>query len=228
MEQSCVRNRLLWVLPHRSQSGDEEVVEDGKYLLLLDAINVRTLPKEIILGIPEEVLRRYPSEDVIFAQFAKQPEQDRDVFTVSVPCGYDKGGRRVYLTALTLLTMRQPMLRSMDWILPAADALPDEDLECARRLRERLRRSNVDDHWASSVAEMLKAAQCGYYRSFCNVHLKSTLHRPQWMPMGPLERLWSRATTAVQDARSRMVGISHSSPIVQGHSLGPAASRNRR
>jgi hypothetical protein len=145
--------------------------------------------------VPEEVLRRYPSDDVIFAQFVRQPEQHRNVFTMSVPCGEDKGGRRVYLTALELLSTRSPCM-------PSPDGLPDQEMDCARRLNERLRGSS--DPWTKSVDEMLRATKSPSYRSFCNLTLELSLCRPDWMPRRHLERMWDRAVTAAKEAGARL------------------------
>ena len=168
--------RVIWVLPHRDQSGDEDVLEDGQKRKLSEAIPVERLPQELVIGVPEAVLEKYQDEDLIFAQYCRQKDQHRSIFSLSVKCGADKSGRTVFLTLLEIL----PLGGSPEE-LPVATGLPEE--EEATRGRLAVRRKEKGDTWWKSVDEMLHAVRHKpWVSSFANVSVPRALFPPQWPP----------------------------------------------
>jgi hypothetical protein len=166
----------IWVLPHRDQSGDEDVVKDGQFVKLTAALPVEQLPKELVLGIPESVLREHPEEDLIFGQYVRQPREGRALFALSVTCGKDKGGRTVYLTLLEILGLKEkPQLQ------PPTEGLPDRERHKADKLRSRF--GNPMDKWVRRVNEMLDVAEGSTeIDSFSSVSIPDAAFPPQWNP----------------------------------------------
>ena len=106
--------QVVWVLPHRDQTGEDAVIVNGKPARLSDVVEVRSLPKALVLGIPEEAVERDIDKDLIFAQFIRQPELVRAIFGVSICCGTDRSGRVVFLTAIQFLASGQSPTLSFD------------------------------------------------------------------------------------------------------------------
>ena len=169
----------FWVLPHRDQSGNEDVVRNGQLMKLTAALPVEQLPKELVLGIPESVLRKHPDQELVFAQYVRQPDKARAFFALSVTSGEDKGGRTVYLTLIEILGLgEKPRLQ------PAVEGLPEGERRKAERLLSRLGNpENPKDKWVRRVAEMLKAAADRRGTdSFSNVSIPHAAFPPQWTP----------------------------------------------
>ncbi len=167
---------LVWLLPNRDQTDKSVVSCRGRLTPLADVIDVAQLPNVLVLGIPEEVINREPEEDVIYAQFVRQPELGRSIFCISVRCGHDRGGRIVLLTALQILsTGQEPSLELSD------SSLPTDEFVSATRLEQRLNKR--DDKWSESVHHLLEAVKADpNAMSFGNVALARTFYKPSWMP----------------------------------------------
>ncbi len=176
------QSKTIWVLPHRDQSGDEDVVKDGKLMKLTEALPVDRLPKELVLGIPESVLRQHPEDDLIFAQYVRQRSMGRALFALSVTCGKDKGGRTVYLTLLEDLGVEdRPQFQ------PAVEGLPDRERRKAEKLLSRLKKQK--DKWVCRTVEMLdEATRNRSINSFSNVSIPGAAYPPQWTPTSKKKR----------------------------------------
>ena len=178
MSRSTARNnrKLVWVLPHRDQIGDDTVIADGKLTTLSSVVDVGSLPKALILGIPEEVIGRYADEEVIFAQFVRRPSQGGGIFATSVRCGRDRTGRIVFLTALEFLGPGEFPSLKFDMI-----GLQPEEAGRVVRLKQQL--SEEEDCWAKRVHHLLRAVQAEPdSMSFASIKLRRVHYRPAWYP----------------------------------------------
>jgi hypothetical protein len=168
--------RVMWVLPHRDQTGEDTVIFKGQRARLSEVVEVRSLPKALVLGIPEEAVERDGDKDLIFAQFIRQPELDRAVFGVSICCGADRSGRVVFLTAIQFLGSGQSPSLSFD-----PSGLAPAEAACVSRLVARLKSGT--DRWGKSVIHLLNVA--GRKRgplSFANISLPRSHYKPDWTP----------------------------------------------
>jgi hypothetical protein len=169
----------MWLLPHRLQSGEVEVIESGSRRRLRDAINVTELPLPLTLGVPESVLEAHSGDDLIYAQYARQCDGNRDIFALSVRCGKDNGGRTVYLTGL------QMVVSPADLELPPLDepGLPEPEHKALDKLRERFLRRAADDGWVASVYELMDAVTHEPFRqTFANVENPRARYPHDWAP----------------------------------------------
>jgi len=166
----------IWVLPHRDQSGDEDVVKDGQVMKFTAALPVAELPKELVVGIPKSVLRQHPEDDLIFAQYVRQRKKGQAFFALSVTCGKDKGGRTVYLSLLEVLGPEDtPQLQ------PPTEGLPNRERNKAQKLLSRL--GNPKDKWVRRINEMLDVvATSTRINSFSSVSIPDAAFPPQWTP----------------------------------------------
>jgi hypothetical protein len=170
--------QVIWVLPNRNQSGEEDAIKGGTKLNLSAAIDVKSLPKEIVIGIPEDVLARYPNDDLIFAQYCRQSNgtQKQDIFTLSVTCGVDLSGRTVYLTLLQILLPGCEMIT-----FPSVETLSKEERSKANEILTRFSRSN--DKWVRSIKKMLVTVKKKpNVKSFANVPVTMSAFPPEWTP----------------------------------------------
>jgi len=167
---------VIWVLPHRDQSGDEDAVRNGRRAKLSAALAVEELPKELTIGVPKSVLRGRRGQEVLFAQYARQRTMGRAFFALSTTCGKDKGGRTVYLTLLEVLPGD-----ALPELHPPLEGLPEPELSKAREMLQRLESSR--DKWSRRVHSMLEAVrQPGEIDTFCSVALPDAAYPPQWTP----------------------------------------------
>jgi len=142
---------------------------------LSSAVDVRSLPKSLILGIPEELINRFGDEDLIFAQYARISPSD-GIFAVSTRCGRDQSGRVVFLTAIQFLAAGQSPSTRLD-----RKGLPPDAAACAERTEERL--SDESDPWSSRVHRMLQAVKSEHeIRDFASVELRRVHYKPAWHP----------------------------------------------
>jgi len=168
--------RALWILPDREQRGELEIIERGARQKLSEALDVKTLPQELVLGIPESVLASSADKGLVFAQYVRQPEKRRDVFALSVRCGTDRSGRTVYLTGLQILPSgARPVL------LPEEPALPEEEQRARGDLVTRF--ASDTDPWAAAARVMLTAAEREQgLRSFASLPVPQSYFPPDWTP----------------------------------------------
>jgi len=166
----------IWVLPHRDQSGDEDVLKEGRLCKLSAALQVEQLPKELVVGIPESVLMQHREDDLIFAQYVRQPLKNRALFALSITCGNDKDGRTVYLTAIEILGLTdRPLLK-----LPV-EGLPERERRIAETLLSRF--GSRKDKWVRRTVEMLDAADRNReIDSFASVLIPNAAYPPRWTP----------------------------------------------
>jgi len=172
------KNEIIWILPNRNQNDEDTVLKNGERLKLTSAINVVDLPKSIILGIPEGILKRNPDKDLIYAQYCRQQNPNRDIFVLSVKCGVDKDNRGVYLTVLQILN-------------PGADpgkmpeppiGLNDEERTIVQQISQRYQKNQ--DKWIKSIKQMLDyVASDSDESSFANIENPDAVFRAQWTPL---------------------------------------------
>jgi len=169
---------IIWVLPHRDQSGNEDVVKDGQSMKLTVALAVEQLPKELVFGIPESVLRQHPEDNLlIFAQYVRQRKGERAFFALSITCGKDKDDRTVYLTLVEILGLDE----DTPHLQPPTAGLPDRERLAADKLLARF--DNKKDKWVCRVKEMLDAAKVhDKINSFSSVSIPDAVFPPQWPP----------------------------------------------
>lgn len=180
------RLRTLWVLPHRDQSGHDNVIEDGRSGRLTDVLAVEDLPKELVLGIPPSVLKNHPEDDIVFAQYCRQPDKSRDLFALSVRSGVDRDGRTVYLTLLEIL----PSDTSKEFrVIPHGVGLPEDEQSRVGELAAR--RANDHDKWMKSVSKMLENVhRRTKLRTFANVAVPGAYFPYDWVPRKQARRAW--------------------------------------
>jgi hypothetical protein len=89
--------KSFWILPHQSQSGELEVLKEGAIRPLLEVVDISSFPPALVLGVPEDVLRSNPSEDFLYAEFARCRDHS-SVFSQSIRAGKDREGRTILLT----------------------------------------------------------------------------------------------------------------------------------
>lgn len=100
--------RNIWLMPDREQDGMAYAIDGERVAPFNEIIDLKTLPPELVIGIPEEILRRNNDKNFIYAQLAKlRNNLDKDgnyVFCLSSPAGYDKSGRVVFITNVQILS----------------------------------------------------------------------------------------------------------------------------
>ena len=168
------KSEHIWILPDRSQSGDHTAVRQGRKEKLSKIMDVRKLPRELVLGVPEELIRKYGSDDPIFAQLVRDEKQQ--YLNISTCCGKDKEGRVVHLTFLDISNLRDET--ALD--LPT-QGLPDEPSRRAETIQQRIEQNS--DKWVRGIKEMLKAAQANrYFRYLSNIETPKAHFPPEWTP----------------------------------------------
>lgn len=170
--------KSLWVLPHRKQSEESHVLVDGRKRRLEDALDVKQLPKGLVLGIPEEAISKHGKDSgLVFAQLFRQPDLSRAVLSVSVVCGKDISDRIVFLTLLRFYPIDEcPLLE-----IPREPELPAEESKSAEMLRYRMH--GVKDKWILGIRDLIDAyRRHPRYLSFSNVELVDAHFKPDWTP----------------------------------------------
>ena len=169
--------KIVWVLPNRDQSGEDNVLVNGLPCRLAEALDVTKLPKCLVLGIPEEAVEKYgDDEKLVFAQFIRQPELRRSIYSLSVICGRDRTDRIVFLTLLQLFPINE-----LPQGVPTEPLLPPEEAEGAAKLQQRMRVGT--DKWVKSVRRLLSGARSyPTLASFANVALHRMHYQPDWTP----------------------------------------------
>jgi hypothetical protein len=142
---------------------------------LSEVVDVNGLPKELILGIPEEVIERNPTGEPIFSQLCRGAEEGLDLFVLSVVCGTDESERPAYLTLVEFLAPGSPPA-----LLLPVDGLPEQERSTVLKLRQRV--SVVEDIWVKNVKRMLRKASRSGYRNLASVRLVRAVFPPEWTP----------------------------------------------
>ena len=164
----------VWILPDRSQSGELNVIWHGHKCGLCDVIDVHQLPRGLVLGVPEELIRKYGADDPIYAQLIRDEEQQ--FFSLSTCCGLDEEGRIVHLTYLEIGSLAdEPVL---GWL---TEGLPEESSRRVENIKQRIEQKT--DRWACEIVEMLRVAHNKkYIKSFANVETPRLQPSPVWAP----------------------------------------------
>jgi len=178
---------VIWVLPHRDQADDEDVVKNGRPAKLTVALAVQDLPKELIIGIPESVLQGRHKQEVLLAQYVRQRSHARALFALSTPCGKDKGGRTVYLTLIEVLPTDGLPERS-----PSLEGLSGPELSKAQQILSRL--AFCVDPWSRRIHDMLEAvSRHGEIDTFCSTTVPNAAYPAQWTPKKKSPRPYGRS-----------------------------------
>lgn len=170
-----MRDRIqVWILPDRSQSGKLNVIWHGHKCGLCDVIDVHKLPRGLVLGVPEELFRKYGADDPIYAQLIRDEEQH--FFSLSTCCGLDEGGRIVHLTYLEIGSLAdEPVL---GWL---TKGLPEKSGKRVENIKQRIEQNK--DRWARGIVEMLRVAHNKkYIKSFASVETPNLQPSPVWAP----------------------------------------------
>lgn len=168
--------KAIWILPNREQCDDEDVVYSGSIDKLSNVEDVARLPRELTLGIPESLLRKHPGEQVVYAQFVRDRQQQKNYYAISVVAAKDKDGRTVYLTLLVILEPGEAPPQQLP-----LKGLPEAERSLAELLQDRL--DNSSDRWTSTIREMWDAIERHRYRrTFANVTVDDALHVTMWTP----------------------------------------------
>lgn len=164
--------RNLWLLPDRHQDGLARTVENNRVASLNDLLDLRMLPPELVLGIPEEVVRRNDKDNHVFGQYAKLPS-GAHAFCLSCAAGEDVSGRTVFITNLQILSLGEaPQIPPR---LPLG--LPPEEGRFAQELC--MRTAAV----YRPIQEMLEAvSNLPLAKTFASERLLHTRFKPDWVP----------------------------------------------
>lgn len=167
---------IVWVLPNRSHSEDEAVFKDGKRARLSEVVSIGEFPKELVLGIPEGLLQKYGSAEVVFSQYCRQPLTGRNFFALSVPCGTDRDGRLVYLTLLEILPHG-----TSPHVFPEDTCWPEEYRDVISNIAARY--STSTDKWMARVKALLAAVTSKpNLRTFASVEVPRAAFPTDWTP----------------------------------------------
>lgn len=164
--------RSLWLLPDRGQEGMSYTVEGLSTKPIDELVDLKTLPPELTLGIPEELSRAHQDSPFIYGQFAKIAE-GQSLFCISTAAGKDISGRQVFLTNLQILSMGEKP------VIPPPSPQNIGEAECV--WLEKL--LSTDHNSFEPIHRMLEAVASNQYaRSFASEVLFSTKYKPDWMP----------------------------------------------
>ena len=170
--------RSIWLIPDRQQTGVVYAIENGKRLLIHELIDVKTLPLELVLGIPEEIFRAKEENYFLFAQFARI-EDEKSIFCLSAPAGNDKDGRKVSITNIQILEGNEKPILSPK--IPNDCTLLD-DID-KKELEKMVSEIDNDTSSNDSIHRMLKAIQSNVRaKSFASEDLIVATNKPDWMP----------------------------------------------
>lgn len=182
--------RTIWILPSRGQEDDETVLEDGSRRQLTEALDVSLLPKEMAIGVPEELLTGLSETEVaevLFAQFFRRDYRKcgphKNIFSLSFTCGKDSLDRTVYMTLIQVL--KDKKLPKIPGPADVPVQLEAADRKAAKRVLTRLAQPGTTDCWAKAVCDMLDAVKkhpdC---KSFASTRLPRAAYRSQWPKRG--------------------------------------------
>jgi hypothetical protein len=170
--------REIWILPDRMQTGIVKCLEGNKIHDLHKSLMLNKIPKELSLGIPEEVYENHhKDEHFIFSQLAQGIEGEY-YFCVSSPAGKDRSNRSVAISYFQIMNNKEPNLNPA---IPGCPIISDEDHYWAKKMfsfTEKLSSIN-----SSEVQKMLEAAnnpKNSHLRSFTSKPLTKALYKPDW------------------------------------------------
>lgn len=168
--------RSIWLLPDREQTGVINAIENEHFSVVHELINVKDIPPELVLGIPEEVFRSKPDEYFLFAQFAKL-QSGAGVFCLSAPSGKDASGRIVAISNLQLLDSGE--MPSLKPEIPKN--VNSQDLVWLEKI---ISTDGIENReLRKSIQVMLDAIKTsGRAKSFSSEALTLARNKPDWMP----------------------------------------------
>jgi len=214
--------KRMWVLPDRDQTGVHEVVYEGLRQRLDKLLDVSSLPPELTLGVPEQLIRKYGIDDPIYSQLIR--ERSRKLFQISVCCGKDRDGRITHLSQLTILGIADML--DTAWV---ETGLPVDVEEHVRTIERRF--TGRSDQWVRWTKEMLqKARSDSSIRYLANVNVPMEHFRPDWTPQramrGSPTRIVIFAGLAVAAAAGLYI-VSRASESAVAPQAGPATQTTR-
>ncbi|WP_144244726.1 hypothetical protein [Pluralibacter gergoviae] len=168
--------RSIWLLPDRKQTGCVIALENGVNHNLHELIDLSTLPRELTLGIPEELFRKKSNHDFLFGQFVILASGER-IFCISAPAGKDISGRIVSISNLQILDKKEKA--NLSFSVPPNTPLEDEKIINEVFINE----ENFSIKKFEPIKLMLDAvAVVKRARSFSSEKLVLSSNKPEWMP----------------------------------------------
>lgn len=166
--------KSLWLEPDYAQSGIVWCDEAGVKQPAHEALPLATLPRALVLGIPEEILAIHVDDEFVFAQFCRSDEEN--YFACSIRAGADISGRTVTLTHL------QRLARGESPKIPpeASNTLHGNASAAMRKLIDVLAKDSPAR--AATYAMLAAVASQDHLRSFANVWMQRSANPPSWMP----------------------------------------------
>jgi len=166
--------KQIWIMPDYSQSDELEVISSNRKNKLCDEIDTHQLPNVLRLGVPQELINKYGSDEPIYSQLVRS--EDKQYFSVSMCCGRDKDGRVIHLTYLEISNLED----SPTLDLPTK-WLPQAEKERAEIVKQRIEQNT--DRWTLGIKKMLEAL-CNKkeINSFANVETPKAYYSPEWTP----------------------------------------------
>jgi len=168
--------RSIWLLPDREQTGCVPAIENETISVIHELINVRELPPEFILGIPEEVFRSKQESFFLFAQYAKL-KSGSNIFCLSAPSGKDVSKRAVVTSNFQILKAGEVPNLKLDvplgisaqeqrWIKDIISINETSNLELLKPINIMLKAIKENKHLSTFSSEKLTLAR----------------NKPEWMP----------------------------------------------
>lgn len=169
--------RNIWLIPDREQDGQAYAIDGDRIAPLNEILNLKLLPPELVIGIPEEIIRENHGRNFIFAQLAKlkndENYSDEWAFCLSSPAGIDKSGRVIFITNLQIISKNEEPT-----IPPPRPSNFPSDLNILAK--------QFDDERSSAyypVKKMINARnENPIAKSFASEMIKKSRFTPDWMP----------------------------------------------
>lgn len=164
--------RNLWILPDRNQDGMSPTLENEHIHPISEIVKLQDFPPELVLGIPEEILRANSENLFIYGQFAKLATGGT-AFCLSIPAGKDISGRKVFISNLQILASGEH-----------PEVPPSPPANTPRQEREWVDQLvNGAPSLYAPIRSMLRATTINMHaKTFSSELLFTTRYKPDWMP----------------------------------------------
>lgn len=167
----------IWIIPDRHQNGLTYAIDAETIAPLTELVNVKRIPPELVIGIPEEILRKNSDIGFLYAQCAKlltdSNQAEGYAFCISTPAGTDRSGRIVCITNLQILdSAESPTLPP-----ERPSGFPHDLIIWTEGF------DDIQSGTYRPVFQMLEArCKRSSLRSFSSERLRNSRFTPDWMP----------------------------------------------
>ena len=168
--------RVVWLLADRDQSGQILAVGDGRVGPVAQFIDVACLPPEIVLGIPESVLRAHPDHSYVFGQLGRLRD-DSWIYCLSRRAGVDVAGRTVCVTRLQIVD--RPNETSRPELIELLE-IPQPDREFGNEICSLL--ADPAHPNAKAIDRMLVTGAGGQFTSLASAPVPLAANEHEWKP----------------------------------------------